>query len=70
MTVCWKYFTPMAFANLVGSMVWLLFFPEGVPILSWIITGLFALLLAGFAYRIVVVNLIRMNAKIDLNPFH
>ncbi|MFP6663712.1 MAG: NADH-quinone oxidoreductase subunit NuoH [Deltaproteobacteria bacterium] len=32
MSLCWKYLVPISFVNLLGSMLWLVAFPEGLPI--------------------------------------
>ncbi len=29
MTLCWKYLTPISFANLLGAMIWFICFPHG-----------------------------------------
>lgn len=29
MTVCWKFFVPIAFVNMIGAMVWFVLFPHG-----------------------------------------
>jgi len=67
-TLCWKYLTPISFVNLFGVAIWMVLFPERLVIVSWILTGLLASVTLLFLYRVVVVNLIRMKADIDLNP--
>ncbi len=68
MTVCWKYLTPIGFVNFTGTLVWMLLFPEGNSIVSWVITGIFTFINILFFYKVIFVNLIKMKAKIDLNP--
>src|SRR5215468_10622362 len=46
MIMCWKYLVPIAFVNLLGTAVWMLAFPNGVPAVR---LALFALGLAGLA---------------------
>lgn len=70
MAVCWKYLIPISFVNVIGVLVWFLIFPEGSHMASWIITGFFGLVGLLFFYKVVVVNLIRMKAKLDFNPLH
>ena len=31
MTLCWKYFVPIAFVNMVGTAVWVAIWPDGNP---------------------------------------
>src|SRR5712691_6098583 len=32
MVMCWKYLVPVAFVNLLGTAVWMVLFPDGLPI--------------------------------------
>jgi len=67
MTLCWKYLTPIAFVNIVGVLFWSVYFPKGNQIVAMLISAFFALVFLVFLYKVVVVNLIQMKAKIDLN---
>ncbi len=67
MSLCWKYLIPIAFVNVIGVLLWVLYFPDGLRQARWAILGLGALIMAIFVYRVVVLNLVKMKAKIDFN---
>ena len=52
MTLCWKYLTPIGFASVIGVAVWMVLFPNGVPILRYLMSGGAAVLLVYFFYRV------------------
>lgn len=68
MALCWKYLTPIAFINILGVLVWSVAFPNGLPLMGYILTGIYGLITLYFFYKVIFVNLIKMNAKIDFNP--
>ena len=35
MSLCWKYFVPIAFIDLIGTAVWVAIFPDGNVIAQW-----------------------------------
>jgi NADH-quinone oxidoreductase subunit H len=58
MSLCWKYFVPLAFVNLIGTAVWVAIWPDGNVVARWImlaigiaIAGLFVWRVAWFARR-------------------
>jgi NADH-quinone oxidoreductase subunit H len=53
MVMCWKYLVPLAFVNLLGTAVWMVVFPQGVPAMRVALCALAALLLGVFAWRVV-----------------
>ena len=53
MTMCWKYFVPIAFLNMIGSAVWVAIWPEGNPVAGWVMLGLGVILAAVFLSRVI-----------------
>jgi NADH-quinone oxidoreductase subunit H len=53
MSLCWKYFVPISFIDMIGTAVWVAFFPRGNLAMQW------AMLLFGvgvvvlFAWRVI-----------------
>jgi NADH-quinone oxidoreductase subunit H len=52
MVMCWKYLVPLAFANLMGTAVWMVVFPGGAPAVRWALTALAGGLLVLFVWRV------------------
>jgi NADH-quinone oxidoreductase subunit H len=52
MTMCWKYLVPIALVNLLGTATWILVFPDGVPLVRWVLAGLAAIGLVAFFWRV------------------
>jgi NADH-quinone oxidoreductase subunit H len=56
MVMCWKYLVPLAFVNLLGTAVWLVYFPRLFPNGEPLVRAAFCLLalalLLGFAWRV------------------
>lgn len=52
MTMCWQYLVPIAFVNLIGTAVWMVLFPTGVPAVRVALTGAAAVALVAFAWRV------------------
>ncbi|HWP67609.1 MAG TPA: NADH-quinone oxidoreductase subunit NuoH [Candidatus Limnocylindria bacterium] len=52
MTMCWKYLVPIALVNLLGTAVWMLVFPEGVPAVRWLLTLGAGVALLAFFWRV------------------
>jgi NADH-quinone oxidoreductase subunit H len=69
MTLCWKYLIPMGFVNILGVLIWMVVFPKGNVTVPIIINLFFLAVLVIFFYRVIYINLIKMKAKLDLNPF-
>ena len=52
MTMCWKYLVPIAFVNLIGTAVWMVIFPHGVPAVRWALTAAAGVATVGFLRRV------------------
>jgi NADH-quinone oxidoreductase subunit H len=52
MTMCWKYLVPIALVNLLGTATWMLVFPQGVPLVRWLLTGAAGVGLVAFFWRV------------------
>lgn len=53
MTMCWKYLVPIAFVNLLGTAVWMVAFPQGVPAVRIALTLMAGVLIVLFFARVV-----------------
>ena len=53
MTLCWKYFVPIAFIDLLGTAAWVALFPNGSAIAQWVMLALGIAILAAFVTRVV-----------------
>src|SRR5256886_8565535 len=53
MVMCWKYLVPLAFVNLLGTAVWMVLFPSGLPVVRVLLSLTAAALLGLFARRVV-----------------
>jgi len=68
MTLSWKYLTPFGFAASLGVAVWMVLFPNGVPLVHYVMcAGALATLLY-FFYR-VAYQVWYSRQPIHLNPF-
>ena len=52
MTMCWKYLVPIAFVNLIGTAVWMVCFPAGVPVVRAALAAAGGLAIVAFAWRV------------------
>ncbi len=68
MTLSWKYLTPFGFVASMGVAVWMVLFPEGVPIVRYVMCGGAAATIVYFFYR-VAYQLWYTRQPIHLNPF-
>ncbi len=68
MSLCWKYLTPIGFFVSLGVAAWVVFFPQGVPLVSYAMSAGAGLLLVYFVYR-VYYHLSYSQAPIELSPF-
>lgn len=68
MTLCWKYLVPIGFICVIGAALWLLLFPHGAPMVSYLLFGLAALLTIYYFYR-VVWQIRTSRAEVQLSPF-
>jgi NADH-quinone oxidoreductase subunit H len=53
MSLCWKYFVPVSFVDLLGTAIWVAFFPEGNEIMQWAMFAFGLGLLLLFVSRVV-----------------
>jgi len=70
MIMCWKYLVPIAFVNLLGTAVWMVAFPAGLPAAQMALFLLGVALLGVFAWR-VTYHLRRAGltrAELSFNP--
>jgi NADH-quinone oxidoreductase subunit H len=52
MSLCWKYFVPISFLCIIGTAVWVVVFPDGAPIVPWVLFALALLILGVFIQRV------------------
>jgi NADH-quinone oxidoreductase subunit H len=53
MSLCWKYFVPISFIDMIGTAIWVAFFPEGNIIAQWVMLALGVALAVLFISRVV-----------------
>jgi len=53
MSLCWKYLVPISFIDMIGTAVWVAFWPYGNPLASWIMLALGAAAALLFVSRVV-----------------
>jgi NADH-quinone oxidoreductase subunit H len=70
MIMCWKYLVPVALVNLVGTALWMVAFPGGVPVVRWALTALAGVLAVLFVRRVVFhIRRARLaRADLSFNP--
>ena len=52
MSICWKYFVPLGFINMVGAAVWVAIFPYGSRLTAMVMFALGVAIVAAFALRV------------------
>ena len=67
MALCWKYMTPIAFVNLIGTAVWLTIFPNGNRVVELAMTALGVAIVGYFLAR-VRYHLRRAKPELYLSP--
>ena len=67
MSLCWKYFVPIAFIDLIGTAVWVAIWPDGNSIVPWLMVAFGAAVMALFIWR-VVYYLRRSRMELYLHP--
>jgi NADH-quinone oxidoreductase subunit H len=71
MSVCWKYLVPFAFANILGTAVWVVLWPAGNVIVQYLMV-LAGLALAWYFFRRVAFHLrrarVRERGELYLSP--
>lgn len=68
MELCWKYMVPVGFVCVLGVALWMIFFPQGVAKMRFLLTALAAGVIAYYFYR-VYFNFRASRAELKLNPF-
>src|SRR5207302_1148818 len=70
MIMCWKYLVPIAFVNFMGTAVWMVLFPAGVPAVRVLLSLSAAGLLVAFARRVVfhVRRALLTREELSFNP--
>ena len=53
MTLCWKYFVPISFANMIGTAVWVAIWPAGNAFMGYLMSAGGLVVLAMFLRRVV-----------------
>ena len=53
MSLCWKYFVPISFADMIGTAIWVAIWPEGNPVAGWILLALGVVGLILFTRRVI-----------------
>src|SRR5712692_5409595 len=67
MTVCWKYFVPIAFVNMIGTAVWVAIWPDGNAAMGYIMFAAGIALAVVFIQR-VIYYLKRSRMEVYFNP--
>jgi NADH-quinone oxidoreductase subunit H len=53
MSLCWKYFVPISFINLLGTAVWVAIFPDGNRFTQWLMLSFGVAVVLLFLARVV-----------------
>jgi NADH-quinone oxidoreductase subunit H len=53
MALCWKYFVPLGFINLIGTAIWVAFFPHGSRFMALVMFALGISIVVVFGWRVV-----------------
>ena len=53
MSLCWKYFVPISFLDMIGTAIWVAIWPNGNPVAGWILFALGLVVLILFIRRVV-----------------
>jgi len=68
MSLCWKYMVPLSFMCLLGTAIWMLFWPQGNWIISFLLF-LFSVGILGIFFRRVRFQLRHARPELYLKPF-
>jgi NADH-quinone oxidoreductase subunit H len=52
MSICWKYFVPLGFLNMIGTAIWVAFFPHGSQLMAMVMFALGVAIVAAFGWRV------------------
>ena len=53
MSLCWKFFVPISFVNMIGTAIWVAVWPQGNPFGGYVMLGLFTSLMILFIRRVI-----------------
>ena len=53
MSLCWKYFVPISFIDMIGTAVWVAIWPDGNPVAGYIMAALALVVLVIFLQRVI-----------------
>src|SRR5260221_6940968 len=67
MTVCWKYFVPISFVNMIGTAVWVAIWPDGNAFMGYIMLA-GAIVVAVIFIQRVIFYLRRSRMEMYFNP--
>jgi NADH-quinone oxidoreductase subunit H len=67
MTLCWKYFVPISFVNMIGTAVWVAIWPDGNALMGYLMLAAALALAAVFTQR-VIYYLRRSRMEVYFNP--
>jgi len=62
MSVCWKYFVPISFVNVLGAALWVWAFPYGFAPMRWLMFGI-GLFIVGYFFSRVAFHLRRARVR-------
>ncbi len=68
MAMCWQYLIPLGFVMVLGTATWIVLFPQGVPLVRYVLFSGTLGLFGYFFYR-VVFHLRYTKAELQFNPF-
>jgi NADH-quinone oxidoreductase subunit H len=52
MTLCWKYFVPISFLDMIGTAIWVAIWPDGNRVAGWVMLAIGVVLAAVFLSRV------------------
>lgn len=68
MSLCWKYLIPIGFVSALGVATWMVLFPEGLPVVKYLLVAASVAVVLWFFWR-VAYQLRAARTPIHLNPF-
>src|SRR3984893_2090366 len=67
MSICWKYFVPVGFIDMIGTAIWVAFFPDGNRLMELAMFALGIAEVAAFAWRVAYFTR-RAKMEVYLHP--
>src|SRR5712692_9634851 len=52
MSICWKYFVPLGFIDMIGTAIWVAFLPHGSRLMGLVMFALAIAIVAAFGWRV------------------